>query len=47
MDRFIQFALAAADEALTQAGWRPVSEEDRHRTGRATHTEPQYSRSRR
>ncbi|PPJ49133.1 beta-ketoacyl-[acyl-carrier-protein] synthase II [Rhizobium sp. KAs_5_22] len=32
VDRFIMFAIAAADEALTQAGWRPVSEEDRQRT---------------
>lgn len=32
VDRFILFALAAADEALAQAGWNPVSEEDRQRT---------------
>ncbi|MGY5811747.1 beta-ketoacyl-ACP synthase II [Rhizobium sp. LEGMi198b] len=32
VDRFILFALAAAEEALTQAGWRPVSEVDRLRT---------------
>ncbi|MET4691877.1 beta-ketoacyl-ACP synthase II [Sinorhizobium fredii] len=32
VDRFILFALAAADEALTQARWKPVSEEDRLRT---------------
>ncbi|OWW00087.1 beta-ketoacyl-[acyl-carrier-protein] synthase II [Rhizobium sp. R72] len=32
VDRFIIFALAAAQEALTQAGWRPVSEVDRVRT---------------
>ncbi|THV19744.1 beta-ketoacyl-ACP synthase II [Peteryoungia ipomoeae] len=32
VDRFIMFAIAAADEALTQACWRPVSEEDRQRT---------------
>lgn len=32
VDRFILFALAAADEALAQAGWKPVSEEDRQRT---------------
>ena len=32
VDRFILFALAAADEALAQAGWAPVSETDRLRT---------------
>jgi len=32
VDRFILFALAAADEALAQAGWKPVSEDDRART---------------
>ncbi|MGK6316453.1 beta-ketoacyl-ACP synthase II [Neorhizobium sp. DT-125] len=32
VDRFILFALAAAEEALTQARWKPVSEEDRLRT---------------
>ncbi|MGO4560153.1 beta-ketoacyl-ACP synthase II [Mesorhizobium sp. 2RAF21] len=32
VDRFILFALAAADEALAQAGWKAVSEEDRLRT---------------
>ena len=32
VDRFILFAIAAADEALAQAGWKPVSEEDRVRT---------------
>ncbi|CDZ42229.1 3-oxoacyl-[acyl-carrier-protein] synthase II [Neorhizobium galegae bv. officinalis] len=32
VDRFILFALAAADEALAQARWKPVSEEDRLRT---------------
>ncbi len=32
MDRFIEFALVAADEALAQANWRPVSEEQRQRT---------------
>src|SRR3979411_1910449 len=26
VDRFILFALAAADEALAQAGWKPLSE---------------------
>lgn len=32
VDRFILFAMAAADEALKQAMWNPVSEEDRQRT---------------
>lgn len=32
VDRFILFAIAAADEALTQAGWRPATEEERQRT---------------
>lgn len=32
VDRFILFALAAADEALAQARWKPFSEEDRLRT---------------
>jgi 3-oxoacyl-[acyl-carrier-protein] synthase II len=32
MDRFIQFAMAAADEAVKQAGWTPETEEDRERT---------------
>ena len=32
MDRFIQFALAAADEALKQAGWAPATEEEQART---------------
>ena len=32
VDRFILFALAAAEEAIAQAGWSPVSEEDRLRT---------------
>jgi 3-oxoacyl-[acyl-carrier-protein] synthase II len=32
VDRFILFALAAADEALNQAGWKPISEDDRVRT---------------
>jgi 3-oxoacyl-[acyl-carrier-protein] synthase II len=32
VDRFILFALAAAQEALAQAGWAPVSEADRLRT---------------
>ncbi|CAN7317593.1 beta-ketoacyl-ACP synthase II [Bosea sp. LjRoot237] len=32
MDRFIQFALVAAKEALAQAGWQPQSEAERERT---------------
>jgi len=32
VDRFILFALAAAEEALTQAKWKPVSNDDRLRT---------------
>lgn len=32
MDRFIEFALVAADEALTQANWHPVTIEDQERT---------------
>jgi 3-oxoacyl-[acyl-carrier-protein] synthase II len=32
MDRFIQLAIAAADEAITQAGWVPSSDEQRERT---------------
>ena len=32
VDRFILFALAAADEALAQARWKPLSEHDRTRT---------------
>ncbi len=32
VDRFILLALAAADEALAQAKWKPASEEDRLRT---------------
>src|SRR5437016_2298084 len=31
-DRFILFALAAAEEALSQARWKPVSNDDRART---------------
>jgi 3-oxoacyl-[acyl-carrier-protein] synthase II len=30
---FIQFAVAAADEAVTDAGWRPDAEDDQCRTG--------------
>ena len=32
MDRFIQFAMAAADEALAQAEWKPDDERARERT---------------
>jgi 3-oxoacyl-[acyl-carrier-protein] synthase II len=32
MDRFIQFALVAAKEALIQANWRPASEAEQERT---------------
>lgn len=32
MDRFIQFALVAAKEALAQAGWQPQNEGERERT---------------
>ncbi len=32
MDRFILFAMAAADEALRQAGWSAVSQEQQERT---------------
>ena len=32
MDRFIQFALAAADQAITQAAWRPETAHARERT---------------
>jgi len=32
VDRFIIFALAAAQEALAQANWKPTSEDDRLRT---------------
>ncbi len=33
MDMFIQYALAAATEAVRDAGWEPAAEEDRERTG--------------
>ena len=33
VDDFILFAIAAADEALADAGWKPESDEDRERTG--------------
>lgn len=32
MDRFIEFALVAAHEALAQAGWHPDSEVEQQRT---------------
>lgn len=32
IDRFILFAIAAAEEALAQARWKPISEEERTRT---------------
>jgi 3-oxoacyl-[acyl-carrier-protein] synthase II len=32
MDRFIQLAMGAADEALAQAGWRPQTEHQQERT---------------
>lgn len=32
VDRFILFAIAAADAALAQAGWKPATEQDRQRT---------------
>lgn len=33
MDRFIHFAIAAADEALQQAGWSPKTEAEKDRSG--------------
>ncbi len=33
MDRFIHFAMAAADEAIRDSGWVPQTEEDREATG--------------
>jgi 3-oxoacyl-[acyl-carrier-protein] synthase II len=33
MDRFIQYALVAATEAVEDSGWQPASEEDRCATG--------------
>jgi 3-oxoacyl-[acyl-carrier-protein] synthase II len=32
VDRFILFAVVAADEALSQAAWRPATEQERRRT---------------
>ncbi|MDX2083278.1 MAG: beta-ketoacyl-ACP synthase II [Rickettsiales bacterium] len=33
MDRFIHFAIAAADEAIADSGWKPKNEEEQYRTG--------------
>ena len=33
MDRFIQFAMVAADEAVIDSGWMPKDEDQRYRTG--------------
>jgi 3-oxoacyl-[acyl-carrier-protein] synthase II len=33
LDKFIHYALAAAEEALTDANWKPESQEDQERTG--------------
>ncbi len=33
MDEFIVYAMAAADQAVEDSGWRPGSEEERERTG--------------
>ena len=33
VDDFIVYAIAAADEALADAGWKPESDEDKERTG--------------
>lgn len=33
MDLFIQFAMAAADEAVADSGWVPANDEDRNQTG--------------
>ena len=33
MDEFIVFALAAAEQAVRDAGWKPTGEEDRERSG--------------
>ena len=32
MDRFIQFAITAASEAIAQAGWRPATDHERERS---------------
>lgn len=33
IDRFILYAIAAADEAVKDSGWQPTGQEDRERTG--------------
>ena len=33
MDKFIQYAMVAAEDAVTDANWKPESDEDRCRTG--------------
>lgn len=33
MDRFIHFAVAAADEAIADSGWKPESDEEKYKTG--------------
>lgn len=33
MDRFIHFAIAAAEEAIADSGWKPEDEESKYRTG--------------
>ncbi len=33
MDRFIHFAISAADEAIADSGWKPSNEEEQYRTG--------------
>ena len=33
VDRFIHFAIAAADEAIAQSGWSPATEDERRMTG--------------
>ena len=33
MDLFIQYAMAAADEAVADSGWQPQTDEDRNQTG--------------
>jgi 3-oxoacyl-[acyl-carrier-protein] synthase II len=33
MDRFIHFAIGAAEEAIADSGWKPQNDEERYRTG--------------
>lgn len=33
IDEFILYAMAAADEAVADSGWKPETDEDQHRTG--------------